>query len=204
TVVQEGNQATEVLMSLALSGKELPVLYNLSKTDFTSRLEAIEGVKKVEVSNTNVANKIQVTFKPDQLAAYKMTPKDIVDQLQESNVKQAIGTLKNRSFNTVVEVDNAYKTVEQINSVCIKTPVGNVPLSNLAVTEDMRGKKKDAIFRYNGEDYVQLSLTKTESSDIIRTSDKVKEEIEKINKESNGKYKMTVSVDFASYIKPSI
>ncbi|MED0669765.1 efflux RND transporter permease subunit [Aneurinibacillus aneurinilyticus] len=204
TVVQEGNQATEVLMSLALSGKELPVLYNLSKTDFTSRLEAIEGVKKVEVSNANVANKIQITFKPDQLAAYKMTPKGIVDQLQESNVKQAIGTLKNRSFNTVVEIDNSYKTVEQINSVFIKTPIGNVPLSNLAVTEDMRGKKKDAIFRYNGEDYVQLSLTKTESSDIIRTSDKVKEEIEKINKESNGKYKMTVSVDFASYIKPSI
>jgi multidrug efflux pump subunit AcrB len=151
----------EFLMGLALSGGDLPVLYNIAKTTIKDRIEAVNGVKKVDIAEDNISNQIQITFKPEQLSAYDVTPKDVADRLQEANTKQAIGTLKNPGFDTVVEVDNSLSSIEQLNSILIETPKGQVPLSDLASIEDMRGQKPKAIFRYNARVIIEKTIPGT-------------------------------------------
>lgn len=203
-VEQEGNRDSEYLMAVAVSGKDISVLYNLSKTAIKDRLEAVEGVKKVEIDEANIANKIQITFDPIKLDAYHITLKEAIAALQQANIKQAVGTLKNPGFTTVVEVDNSFKTIQQMNTVLIPTPSGNVPLSSIAVIEDVRAKKKDAVYRYNGNEYIQLNVMRTSNSDVIRTVERVKQVINELNKEANGQYTVVIQQEVASFVQNSI
>lgn len=194
----------DTILMLALSGDELPVLLNLANNVISDRIEAVENVKEVEIMTGNVDTKILINMDPQKLALYRMTPGEVVDQLRAANVRQSIGSLKNPGFETVIEVDRSFKTVEQIGDVPVKTPVGNVALRKLAVLEDLRGGSSDAVFMKNGQQYIMMMVNRAADSDVIKTAAAVEQVIDQINQESGGNYQITVVIDGASFISNAV
>ncbi|GBF33899.1 acriflavin resistance protein [Desulfocucumis palustris] len=131
-------------------------------------------------------------------------PRDVVEQLQAANVKQSIGTLKNTGFDTVVEVDRSFKTIQQIGDVTVQTPSGRVYLRQLASVEDMRGKSSDAVYMKDGRPYIMLEVKRSSSGDVITTAAAVQQVIDRINREARGSYNISVVQDGASFIKHAV
>ncbi|ATW26595.1 efflux RND transporter permease subunit [Candidatus Formimonas warabiya] len=202
--VVQANYGDDFLMELALCGNDLPVLFNLANTVMKDRIEAVENVKRVDISADNVGNKICLTLHPEEIALYQLTPADVIAQLQAANVKQAIGTLKNEGFDTVIEIDNSFKTIQQIGDVAIQTKTGQVALRQLADIQDLRGKSADAVYLKNGVPYIFLNISKAADCDMIKTAAAVYQVIDQLNRESQGQYTLDVIMDGSTFIKTSV
>ncbi len=201
-IVQE-NFGDEEMIDYALTGADMQTMLNLAKTTIKDRIEEVPGVKEVVVDES-LANKITITLRPERLMAYRITPQEVIDQLQAANWKQAVGTLSNSGYDTVIMVDNTFKSVQEIGEVPIQTSYGNVPLRQLATVEDQRGTGKDAIALYQGKPYVHLSVKRMDGSDLIETQAKVEEVVSQINREADGKYRLDVMFEAVSFIKNAV
>jgi multidrug efflux pump subunit AcrB len=202
--IEQANYGDAQLAQLAMVGVDPQTMLNLAKTTIKDRIEAVEGVKEVKVREDNYENKVSITLQPDKLVAYNVTPQDVIGQLQASNWKQAVGVLENDGYNTVIEIDNTFKTVQQISEIAIQTPRGNVALRQIASVEDIRGQSKDALSLYQGQPYVTLYISRTEDSDVIQTWKRVKEELDAISRESGGKFQFKLHFETASFVETSI
>ncbi len=202
--IEQASYGDSQLAQVAMVGVDPQTMLNLAQTTIKDRLEAVEGVKEVKVSEHTYENKVSITLQPDKLLAYNVTPQDVIGQLQSSNWKQAVGLLENDGYNTVIEIDNSFKSVQQISETAIETPRGTVALRQIAVVEDVRGKSKDALSLYKGQPYVTLMISRTEDSDVISTWHRVKEEMDAISRDSGGKYEFKVHFETASFVETSI
>ncbi|MED4586587.1 efflux RND transporter permease subunit [Brevibacillus choshinensis] len=206
TVEEAGNEDSEFLMAVALSGNELSTLYNLANTAIKDRLEGVEGVKKIDINKSNLSNKIQITLDANKLEVYGLTPASVSERLKNLNRNGALGTLTNDSFKTVIEVDSSLHSVQSLKNALIETEVGTVALEDLGTIEDLRGKgdENTSIFRYNGKPFINVMIKKTEGTDVIDAVHRLETEIEKINEEAEGKYKLTVRVEAASFVEHAV
>ncbi|MBP1932999.1 efflux RND transporter permease subunit [Ammoniphilus resinae] len=202
--ITQASFGDDFLMEVALTGKDLPTLYNIAQTTIKDRVEQVEGVREVQIVADNLSRKIEITFNPSKLDGYQVTPQQVMAELQGVNWKQAIGTLSNDSFDTVIEVDNTLKTVQDIRRQLIQTPLGSIPLSELADIKDLRGKNQEAAFFYNGEDFIDLIIFKADGSDVIQTVDRVQSALNQMNQEANGHYQLTTYIEAASFVKNAI
>lgn len=202
--VMQDNLGDEMLIEYAMVGAEPKAMLSLAKTSIKDRIEDVPGVKEVEVSDRSFENKITVTLRPERLAAYHATPSGVIDQLQATNWKQAVGTLENKGFDTVVMIDNSYTTAQELSQLAIDTPKGTVTLDQLAIIDDMRGKVKDFVALTDGQVFVNLSVKRAEGSDLISTQAKVEEVVKQINAEANGQYQLKVMIEAVSYIDHAV
>ncbi|MFD2371709.1 efflux RND transporter permease subunit [Brevibacillus sp. GCM10020057] len=202
--VNQMNFGDDALIDYALVGADPQSMLSLAKTTIKDRIEAVPGVKEVEISDRSFENQIAVTLRPEQLGAYRVTALKVIGQLQETNWKQAVGTLENAGFDTVVMVDDSYSTVQEIAELPIETPKGTVPLKQLAQIQDLRGQVKDSVALTNGNVFIHISVKRADGSDLISTQGKVEEVVRQINAEANGQYEMKVMVEAVSYIQHAV
>ncbi|KMZ40609.1 MULTISPECIES: efflux RND transporter permease subunit [Bacillales] len=202
--VTQTNLGDEDLIDYAIVGADTQTMLTLLKTTIKDRIESVPGVKEVVVSEDGFENKVAITFRPERLTTYRMTPADVVGQLQGANWKKAVGILENPGFDTVVMIDNSLKNVEEFKSILIKTPKGKVALEQLASVSDLRGSVKDAISMTEGNLFVQMSVKRAAGSDLITTQKKVEEVVRQINEEAGGSYELRVMFESVSFIKKAI
>jgi len=202
--VTQANFGDDALIDYALVGADPQSMLNLAKTAIKDRIESVPGVKEVEVSDRSFANQIAITLRPERLAAYRTTTASVMEQLQATNWKQAVGMLENPGFDTVIMIDNTYTTVQEINRLNIDTPEGTVTLDQLATVEDLRGKVKDSIALTNGNIFVHLSVKRAEGHDLITLQRNVEEVVKQINAEADGRYELKVMFEAASYIEHAV
>ncbi|CAM3228854.1 efflux RND transporter permease subunit [Brevibacillus invocatus] len=202
--VNQANLGDDALIDYALVGADPQAMLGLAKTTIKDRIEAVPGVKEVDISDRSFENKIAITLLPEQLNAYQTTPAQVIGQLQQTNWKQAVGTLENIGFDTVVMIDNTYNTVQEMNQLTIDTPRGMVALSQLARVEDLRGKVKDSVALTNGGVFIYLSVKRSDGSDLITTQGEVEKVVQQINAEASGQYELKVMVEAVSYIKHAV
>ncbi|MED1944306.1 MULTISPECIES: efflux RND transporter permease subunit [Brevibacillus] len=202
--VNQSSFGGEQMIDYALVGADPKTMLSLAKTSIKDRIEEIEGVKEVSVSDRSFENKIAISLLPDRLNAYQTNPAAVISQLQDTNWKQGIGTLENTGFDTVVMIDNSYQNAEEMRSLSIDTPKGAVSLDQLADIEDLRGKVKDQVALTNSSVFVNLSVTRSDGYDLITTQAKVEEVVRELNAEANGKYTIKVMFEGASFIKHAV
>ncbi|MGG4442239.1 efflux RND transporter permease subunit [Brevibacillus fortis] len=202
--VTQTNLGDEDLIDYAMVGADTQTMLTLLKTTIKDRIESVPGVKEVVVSEDGFENKVAITFRPERLTAYRTTAAEVVGQLNGANWKKAVGILENPGFDTVVMMDNSFKSIEEFNNVLIKTPKGKVALEQLATVSDLRGSVKDAISMTEGNLFVQISVKRASGSDLITTQKKVEEVVRQINDEAGGNYELRVMFESVSFIKKAL
>lgn len=202
--VNQENLGDDALIDYALVGADPQAMLSLAKTTIKDRIEAVPGVKEVEISDRSFENKIAITLLPEQLNAYQTTPAQVIGQLQQTNWKQAVGSLENVGFDTVVMIDHTYSSVQEMNQLTIDTPRGMVALSQLARIEDLRGQVKDSVALTNGGVFIYLSVKRSDGSDLITTQGEVEKVVQQINAEASGQYELKVMVEAVSMIKHAV
>ncbi|MFE1626528.1 efflux RND transporter permease subunit [Brevibacillus reuszeri] len=202
--VTQMNFGDEQMIDYALVGADPQAMLSIAKTTIKDRIEEVPGVKEVKVSDRSFENQIAISLLPERLNAYRTTPEAVISQLKETNWKQAIGTLENTGFDTVVMIDNTYNTVQEMTVLPINTPNGTVTLKQLATIEDLRGKVKNSVALTNGNVFVHLSVSRADGSDLITTQGLVEDVVREINAEANGQYKMKVMFEAVSYIQHAV
>ncbi len=208
-IVFKFNLGSFPIMNLALSGNmSEPQLRQLVELHLAPRLERVEGVASVDIRG-GLRRQIQVVLDTDRLRALGMAPQEIVDALRQENRNLPAGQIERHDENLLVRVLGEADEVEDLLNVVvgIRQDAGgrSVPiyLADVAQVLDTF-EDPNNIVRINGEPGIRVAITNQSGTNTVEVARAARQEIERINRDYQGRAQLTVISDTSEYIEDSI
>ena len=189
-------------MVLAISDKTKANLYNYVKNNIEPEMEKLSSVASVSLSGGQ-AEYVRVELSEEKLAQYHLTMENVIQMIKASDFTYPAGTTRYGKQKLSLSVSEDYSTVEKLKNLPLLTGTGNtLYLRDLATVSESL-EEKSSIGRYNGEDTIGLSLSKTQTESDIGMSRDVKETIKDLEAQ-NPNLSVHIIQDNADSIKSSL
>ena len=189
-------------MVLAISDKTKGNLYNYVKNNIEPEMEKLSSVASVSLSGGQ-AEYVRVELSEEKLAQYHLTMENIIQMIKASDFTYPAGTTRYGKQKLSLSVSEDYSTIEKLKNLPLLTGTGNtLYLRDLATVSESL-EEKSSIGRYNGEDTIGLSLSKTQTESDIAMSRDVKETIKDLEAQ-NPNLSVHIIQDNADSIKSSL
>ena len=175
--------ASQPIMALSVSGKNLVSMKELSRDVFKRRLEQIHGVALAEVVG-GMEREIQVSVDRIKLETLGLTINEIAMAIGSANMDLPGGTILKGRYRYSLRTLGTFQRPEDIESVV----VGHKSDQSLILLRDVASvqqgfKERENITHYNGEESIGLLLQKEAGANTVRVSGMVKEVIAELKKE---------------------
>ena len=189
-------------MVLAISDKTKANLYNYVKNNIEPEMEKLSSVASVSLSGGQ-AEYVRVELSEEKLAQYHLTMDNIIQMIKASDFTYPAGSTYYGKQKLSLSVSEDYSTIEKLKNLPLLTGTGNtLYLRDLATVSESL-EEKSSIGRYNGEDTIGLSLSKTQTESDIAMSRDVKETIKDLEAQ-NPNLSIHIIQDNADSIKSSL
>jgi len=189
-------------MVLAISDKTKANLYNYVKNNIEPEMEKLSSVASVSLSGGQ-AEYVRVELSEEKLAQYHLTMENIIQMIKASDFTYPAGSTYYGKQKLSLSVSEDYSTIEKLKNLPLLTGTGNtLYLRDLATVSESL-EEKSSIGRYNGEDTIGLSLSKTQIESDIAMSRDVKETIKDLEAQ-NPNLSVHIIQDNADSIKSSL
>lgn len=168
------------VMTLSVSADEDVDVLNYVRETVQPELEKLSDVAKIEISGGE-SEYICVELMPELMQQYKLNVSSVATAVSGANYTLPIGSADYGSQKLNISSATEYKTPEEIGTIPITTPSGNVirladvAYVHYAVTE------AESYSRYNNGDNVSISITKVQSASAVELSQNVTRVIEELN-----------------------
>ncbi|MBL7472959.1 efflux RND transporter permease subunit [Robertkochia sediminum] len=148
-------------------------------------LRGFDGISQIEITGFP-REEIEIAVREKDLQAYNLTFAEVAQSVSETNLLVTGGNIKTDSENYLIRANNRNYYGDQLNNVVVRalSDGSNVRLRDVADVRDRFEENPNASY-FNGNLAVNISISNTNSEDLIPTADKVKEYIEDFNKKYN-------------------
>lgn len=168
------------VMTLSVSaGEDVDVLNYVEET-LQPELEKLSDVADLEISGGQ-SEYISVELIPELMQQYKLNIASVAASVSSANYTIPAGNADygNQKLNVSSTIE--YKTPEEIGTIPVTTPSGNViRLSDVAYVH-YAVETPESYSRYNNGDNVSVSITKVQDSSAVDLSRSVTKVIEELN-----------------------
>jgi len=182
-------------ISFIVSGDDIP-LATLKQyaRDIENDLRNIEGISQVSLSGFP-AQEIEIAVRENDLRAYNLSFSEVANAVSKSNLLISGGNIKTNEEDYLIRARNKnYYGNELVNLVVRAEQTGNIiRLRDIADVTDTWSENPDRIF-YNGQKSINITVSNTNSEDLISTADKIKDYIKTFN-EQNESIQINISSD---------
>jgi len=177
-------------------------LKNFVEDKVKQKLESLDGVASVAITGGKT-REIRVEANPEKLAGYSMSLSQVVSALQTENLTQSGGAVDYGDKTLMIKNTGEFKSLEQIKELPIILPNGNIiSIKDVADVSD-NYKEVDSYTRMESGDSIGLTIQKQSGANTVKVVNKVKKEIENIEKDNPG-VKIDILFDQGKYIEKSI
>ena len=167
----------------ALEQADLSDYLNSNLVDEFSR---IEGVGGAQVFGAQYA--MRIWLHPSKLAAYEMTPADVVSAVSAQNAQISAGSFGSlpapdgQQLNATITAQSLLSTPEDFRNIVLRaeTDGGLVLLQDVADVE-IGAENYSTIARYNGQPASGMALQLASGANALDTSERVKQRIEEFS-----------------------
>ena len=184
-VVSKREEVRETI-SFAISGKDIPLatLKQLGR-QVENDLRAIDGISQIEVTGYP-EEEIEIAVNETSLLAYNLSFQDVANAVSRSNILVTGGNIKTDTEEYLIRANNrSYYGVELSNVIIKASGDGKtVRLKDVAIVRDRFSETPNASY-FNEDLAVNVSVTSTNTEDLISAADKVKAYIEDYNQSHN-------------------
>ena len=189
-------------IKISVQNKTTTDIYNYVQENMVKELEKISEVSTVDTAGGR-ENYIKIELKPEMMARYNLTMSTLNQIIANADFSLPGGDVKVGQRELSMSTGVSYNTVESFKSIPIIT--GNKRTLYLEDIADIYETKKDQtqIGRYDGEDCIVVSITKTQSSSTVALSKQVKKTLEKL-KAADPNLEATIVEDSADNVNHSI
>ena len=108
-----------VFLNIKSDTRSLMELTEIADKRFKERLQTIEGVSRVDIWGEKTYS-MRVTLDPQRLAAYDLTPLDVREALNRSNVELPSGRIEGTDIELTVRTKSRLETREEFNALLLK------------------------------------------------------------------------------------
>ncbi|MDD3393761.1 MAG: efflux RND transporter permease subunit [Anaerotignum sp.] len=194
--------AVPIYLGVTADNLDLNELNDLLEDDIIPRLERIEGVASVELYG-GIEKEVAITVDPTKLAGYNLNINTLSQILAAENMNLPSGTLSQGETKMQVRTVGQFSTIDEIRDLPITTPSGAViQLSDVANIEETQ-KDTQSISYVNDEKGIFVAVNKQSTANLVKTSEKVQKELDKLLTEYPH-LKIGTVMDTSDYIKDSI
>ncbi len=166
------------------------------------RLERVSGVASADIRG-GLEREIHVNLLLDKLRALNISPAEVVRALSAENVDLPAGQLDRAHVELTVRTLGQFTSLDQIRNSVVALRGGTpIYLRDIGVVEDSF-KEIDHVVRINDRGAVIVSLRKQPNANTVDVVDRVKREIEKINRDFT-QIEIKSLRENATYIRRSI
>ena len=169
-------------ISFAISGKNIPLatLKQIGR-QVENDLRAIDGISQINIAGYP-DEEIEIAVNENSLLAFNLSFNEVSQAVSQSNILTTGGTVKAAAEEYLIRANNrAYYGVELENIIVRADASGRtIRLKDVAVVRDRFAETPNATF-YDGEVAVNVTVTSTNTEDLISSAEKVKEYAEDFN-----------------------
>ncbi|TGK17842.1 efflux RND transporter permease subunit [Leptospira fluminis] len=166
--------------------------------------ERIEGLAAVQFSG-GYKKEVSIEIDSEKMNSYGISLFDIRRSLSLANVSYPAGTLPVGDKDYLVRAVGEFKSVESIGEAIVGNNSQGVPIRLSSFSGIREGyRDRTGIARYNGKDCVIAYLYKESGKNSVEISQKVRTELEEINKKFSREISAQIVYDEAKFISESI
>jgi HAE1 family hydrophobic/amphiphilic exporter-1 len=209
-------KSTDILQIVTLtspSGKyDSLFLNNFATINLENEIERIEGVGGVTVFGVGPYS-MRIWLNPGEMQARTLTPKDIIDSLQEQNVEVAAGKVgappapSSQAFELSVKVNGPLDSVEQFEQIIVKSDTTNggriTRLKDVARVE-FGSQQYGQFFTFDGRQAAGLAIFQLPGSNSLQTAKKVRAKMEELSKTFPQDIVYNIPFDTTVFVSESI
>jgi HAE1 family hydrophobic/amphiphilic exporter-1 len=191
------------ILFLALSGDLDPrSLRDFAEKEIQYRLERIPGVAAVDIRG-GLRREVHVDLVLDKIKALDLSLSEVVSAIRAENMNLPVGPVKEGNYELLVRTEGEFQNIDQIRNLTVAVREGvPVYVKDIAVVDDSFEEIRQVV-RVDGRPGIRMSIRKQSGANTVDVSDRVKEEIERINRELPGIHMFPIS-DNARFIRSAI
>ena len=203
-VVWKFNLSDFPVAYLALSGGgDWRRLRYLAEETLGRRLERVPGVASVEVRGGRV-RELQVRLDPEQLSSLGISPLDVSQAVTSENRDISAGDMLDDEREVVIRSAGEFRSLEDIASVVVTYRQGRpIYVRDLGEVVDSFQDVKSELW-IDGTPGIRLRIAKQSGSNTVEVVDNLREEVGRINREYEGRLRLTFIMDSSEFIQRSV
>jgi multidrug efflux pump len=178
-------------------------------SNLVDEFSRVEGVGGAQVFGAQYA--MRIWLDPSKLAAFEMTPSDVVNAVAAQNAQisaGAFGTLpapKGQQLNATITAQSLLSTPEDFRNIVLRseTDGGLVLLQDVARVE-IGAENYSTIARFNGQPAAGMALNLASGANALNTAERVKQRIEEYEQYFPDGVSYVIPYDTSPFIEISI
>jgi len=171
-------------ISFNINGDNIPLatLKQYART-VENDLRGIKGISQVVLSGFP-EEEIAISVHENDLRAYNLTFQDVANAVSNSNLLITGGNIKTSAEDYLIRASNrSYYGIELLELIVRAEPNGNIiRLKDIADVKDTWSETPDRAF-FNGKKSITITVSNTNSEDLISSADNVRNYIDKFNQQ---------------------
>ena len=191
-------EAIRQTISFAVSGENisLATLKQIGR-QIENDLRAIDGISQIEPTGYP-EEEIEIAVNEKSLLAYNISFAEVSQAVGNANILVTGGNIKTDAEEYLIRANNRSYYADELSNIIIRSdPTGKtVRLKDIAKIRDRFSETPNATF-YDGNLAVNVTITSTNTEDLISSADKVKAYIEEFNQKYNN-VQINVVSDFST------
>lgn len=179
-------EAVRETISFALSGENIPlVTLKQIGRQVENDLRAIDGISQIAISGYP-DEEIEIAVKETSLIAYNLTFNEVAQAVSTANILTTGGTIKTDAEEYLIRANNRSYYGDELSNIVVRASNDGkvIRLKDVAIIRDRFSETPNATY-FNQKLAINISVTSTNSEDLISSADKVKAYIETYNQKHN-------------------
>ncbi|MFP2997155.1 efflux RND transporter permease subunit [Spongiivirga sp. MCCC 1A20706] len=175
-------EAVRPTITFAISGENIPLttLKQIGR-QVENDLRAIDGISQINITGYP-DEEIEIAVNEGSLLAYNISFNEVSQAVSRSNILTTGGTIKTNDEEYLIRANNRAYYGDELSNIIVRADASGttVRLKDVASIRDRFSETANASF-YDGNPSVSVTITSTNTEDLIGAADKVKEYIEDFN-----------------------
>jgi multidrug efflux pump len=193
-----------VFLNIKSDTRSLMELTEIADKRFKERLQTIEGVSRVDIWGEKTYS-MRLQLDPQQLAAYNLTPLDVRQALDRSNVELPSGRIEGETIELTVRTESRLETVENFNSLILKqSEEGQTVRLEDVGTAEIAPRNQRTLLQRDGTPMVGVVLRPLPGSNYIDIVDEFYRRVDNIRADLPSDLELGIGFDNTEPIRDSI
>ncbi|MBA2612463.1 MAG: efflux RND transporter permease subunit [Bacteroidetes bacterium] len=199
----DANSDAIISMTILSDTRSLLDVSDYAENVISQNLQTISGVSSIQIWGQRKYS-MRIRLKPDQLAAYKLTPLDVKQALDRENVNLPSGKIEGNSTELTVNTIGRLSTVSEFENMILKEDASNIVRLRDVAKVELGAENEETILKESGTPMIGLGLVPQPGANYIDIANEFYKRYELIKKELPKDYTVNIALDNTLFIKKSI
>ncbi len=203
-------QQTSDIMVIAFSSDnpehDIEFIHNYLNINIIPQIKRVYGVGNANAYSTSDYS-MRIWFKPDVMASYKVSTKEVIAALQDQNIEAAPGQLgenSNQAFQYTLKYTGRLSSAEEFENIIIRSDEGRILRLGDVADVELGALQYNKTISVDEKVAVMMAVSQTAGSNAQEIITNVKAVLEEAEKDLPPGFEITLMIDASNFLNASI